>query len=107
MKRTTDALAIINNLIGKDSQIQQKVNESYLKAEVGQLIYDTRNQAGLTEKQLADLIGVDESIIEDLEAGDYEGNAVIMLQKIAVVLKQRIKIELISDYPDKSLKTTA
>lgn len=94
MKRTTDALAIINNLIGKDSQIQQKVNESYLNAEVGQLIYDTRNQAGLTEKQLANLIGVDESIIEDLEAGDYEGNAVIMLQQIAVVLKQRIKISI-------------
>lgn len=56
---------------------------------------------------LSDLIGVDESIIEDLEAGDYEGNAVIILQKVAVVLKQRIKIELISDYPDKSLKTTA
>lgn len=94
MKRTTDALAIINNLIGKDSQIQQKVNESYLNAEVGQLIYDTRNQAGLTEKQLFDLIGVDESIIEDLEAGDYEGNAVIRLQQIAVVLKQRIKISI-------------
>ncbi len=107
MKKTTDALEIINNLIGQDTQMQQMVIESYLNAEVGQLIYDARNQVGLTQQQLAEMIGVERSIIDDLEAGDYEDNALIMLQKVTVVFKQRIKIELISDYSDRAIKTTA
>jgi len=103
MKKTTDALKIINNLIGKDSQMQQMITESYLNAQVGQLIYDARERAGLTQKQLAETIDVDESTIDDLEEADYEGNVLIMLQKIAVVLRQRIKIELIADYSDESI----
>lgn len=47
MKKTTEAVEILNNLIAQDQEIQLMVNESYLNAQVGQLIYDARNQVGL------------------------------------------------------------
>jgi ribosome-binding protein aMBF1 (putative translation factor) len=96
MKRTTNALEILDNLIGRDSKIRQLVTESYLNAEVGQLIYETRTKAGLTPKQLADLIDIEESILTDLEEGDYEGNALVILQKVATVFDKKLKIDLVS-----------
>lgn len=58
--------------------------------------YSARKQANLTQKQLARLMNVDESVIMDLEEADYEDNALLMLQKIAIALNQRLKIDLIS-----------
>ncbi|MDB9409204.1 helix-turn-helix domain-containing protein [Microcystis aeruginosa CS-558/01A06] len=45
-------------------------------------MYDSRTKAGLTQQQLADLIHVEKSVIEDLEDADYQDNPLIMLQKI-------------------------
>ncbi|MGK7927317.1 MAG: multiprotein-bridging factor 1 family protein [Spirulina sp.] len=106
MKKTTDAVKIINNLIGDDREMQQAIAKAYLNAKIGQLIYDTRQQARLSQQELADAIGVDESIIEDLEEGDYEGDGLVMLQKIAKTIDFSLKIELTSNDSDASLKIT-
>jgi transcriptional regulator with XRE-family HTH domain len=96
MKVTNNALEILEYLVGKDSQMQQMVTESYLNAEVGQLIYETRTKAELTQKQLADMIGIEESILADVEEGDYEGNALIILHKIATFFNKKLKMYLAS-----------
>ena len=61
-----------------------------------QLIYDSRTKAGLTQQQLADLIHVEKSVIEDIEDADYQDNPLIMLQKIATALNQKVKMSLLS-----------
>ena len=96
IKKTDDAIALINNLIAQDPQIQEMIEESYINAEIGQLIYDTRIKEQLTAKELADRVGVQESVILDLEEGDYEGNALIILEKVAKVFQQKIQVQLIS-----------
>ena len=48
-------------------------------AEVAQLIHDHRTAAGLTKKQLAELIGTGYSVISRLEDADYEGHSLSML----------------------------
>lgn len=95
MSKTTDAVAIIDSLIGNDEEMQQMVFEASLNAEVGQLVFDTRHQAGLTQEQLANLIGVDISVIVDVEEADYDGNALLILQKVATALNQKLKLDLI------------
>jgi len=95
MSKTTDAVAIIDNFIGDDEEMQQMMLESLLSAKVGQLVFDARHQAGLTQEQLANLIGVDISVITDVEEADYEGNALLVLQKVATALNQKLKLDLI------------
>lgn len=96
IKKTDDAIAMINNLIAQDSQMQEMIEESYINAEIGQLIYDTRIKEQVTAKELADRIGIQESVILDLEEGDYEGNALIILEKVAKVFYQKIQVQSVS-----------
>ncbi len=79
MAKTTDAIKIIDNLIGDDAQMCQMLALASLNAEVGQFVYNARQQASLTQQQLAELVGTTQSVIDDLEEADYEGNSLIML----------------------------
>ncbi|MFO5491564.1 MAG: transcriptional regulator, partial [Cuspidothrix sp.] len=54
MKKTNDAIKIINKMMKEDPELQEMVRESALNAQVSQIIYNARKQAGLTQKQLAE-----------------------------------------------------
>ncbi len=95
MKRTNDALKIIKRMMAEDPQLQEMVRESSLNAQVSQIIYDARKQAGLTQQQLADLIGTTQSVIARLEDADYEGHSLSMLARIAAALNQKIEIKML------------
>ncbi|MFM5979750.1 MAG: helix-turn-helix transcriptional regulator, partial [Sphaerospermopsis kisseleviana] len=58
------------------------------------IIYDARKQAGLTQKQLADLVGTTQSVIARLEDADYEGHSLSMLARIAAALNQKVEIKI-------------
>ncbi len=94
-KRTKDALEIIEALHRNDPEVSEMVREASLNAEVAQLIYEARTKAGLTQKELADLIGTKQPVIARLEDADYDGHSLSMLQKIAHALRQRITIHLV------------
>jgi ribosome-binding protein aMBF1 (putative translation factor) len=94
MAKTSDALKIIDNLTGKDSEMEEMLREASLNAVVAQLIYEARTARGLTQKQLADLISTKQSAIARLEDADYDGHSLSMLQKIACALNQRVEIKL-------------
>jgi ribosome-binding protein aMBF1 (putative translation factor) len=96
MPKTTDAIKIIHQIIADDPTIQEQIALESINAEIAQLIYDSRTKAGLTQQQLADLIHVEQSVIEDLEDADYQDNPLIMLQKIATALNQKVKMSLVS-----------
>ena len=59
-------------------------------------IYDLRTKAGLTQRQLAKLVGTTASVIAQLEDADYEGHALAMLNRIAGALDKRVEIRLVS-----------
>jgi ribosome-binding protein aMBF1 (putative translation factor) len=83
MDKTKDAIKIIDKMTRTDPQLEAMVAVSAINAEVAQLIYEARNKAGLTQKQLAELIGTKQPVIARLEDADYEGHSLSMLQKIA------------------------
>jgi ribosome-binding protein aMBF1 (putative translation factor) len=95
MSETNDALKIIRKSINRDPELQKMVRESSVNAQVSLIIYDVRKQAGLTQKQLADLIGTTQSVIARLEDADYEGHSLSMLARIAAALDRKIKIEML------------
>lgn len=62
--------------------------------EVKSLSYEARTSSGLTQKQLAELVGTKQPVIARLEDADYEGHSLSLLQKIARALNHRIVIHL-------------
>lgn len=95
MKKTNDALKIIKKMMKNDPELQEMVRESSLNAQVSQIIYDARKQAGLTQQQLADLVGTTQSVIARLEDADYEGHSLSMLARIAAALNQKVEIKIL------------
>ncbi len=94
MAKTSDALKLIEKINRTDPMLQEMVAEAAINADVAQLIYEARIKAGLTQQQLAALIGTKQPVIARLEDADYEGHSLSMLQRIAQALNQRLEIHL-------------
>jgi len=95
-QKTTDAVKILDRMIGEDSDLRQSANEAVVNAEVAQLIHDVRSKAKLTQKQLAELVGTTQSVIARLEDADYEGHSLSMLQRIAAAVNKRLEVRFVS-----------
>lgn len=83
---------MIDDFIGEDDELREMVRQEVLNAEIGQMIYEARTKAGLTQTQLANRLGTTQSVISRLESADYEGHSLSMLQRIAEVLGQRLEL---------------
>jgi ribosome-binding protein aMBF1 (putative translation factor) len=95
MTKTNDALKILQKMTSEDPEMEEMIKESSFNAQLAQLIYSARTQAGLTQQQLADRIEIKQSVIAELEDAEYEGNSLLIMQKIARVLNQRLEVNLI------------
>ena len=95
-QKTSDAVKILDRMIGDDSQLSHLANEALVNAEVAQLIYEVRTKSKLTQKQLAELVGTTQSVIARLEDADYEGHSLSMLQRIATAVKMRLEVRFVS-----------
>jgi ribosome-binding protein aMBF1 (putative translation factor) len=93
-RMTSDAVDILDHLTGDDIELREMVEQATVNAWVAKLIYDARTEAGLTQKQLADLIGTQQPVIARLEDSDYDGHSLTMLQRIAKALNRRLQIRL-------------
>jgi DNA-binding XRE family transcriptional regulator len=95
-RMTSDALVILHRrFIGNDPKRLASLQEERDKAAVARQIYDMRTKAGLTQRQLAKIVGTTASAISRLEDADYQGHSLTMLRKIAKALNCRIKVELV------------
>jgi ribosome-binding protein aMBF1 (putative translation factor) len=97
-KKTTDALEILHERYfkGNPKRIASLQRERQ-KAEIASEIYTLREQAGLTQKQLAKRIGTTQSVISRLEDADYRGHSLEMLRRIAAALNCRIEIRIVPE----------
>ena len=95
MGKTMEKMEIIDSNFGDNAQMQKICEGETIKAHVAQVIYDLRSSAGLSQKELADLIGTTCSVISRLEDGKYEGNYLPMLNCIAGALNFEVKIEIV------------
>ena len=99
MPKTKDALKIIDHMVGPDEELRELISDQTVNMRVARLIYDARNKAGLTQKQLAKLVGTTQSAISRLERADYEGHSLTMLVRIAGALENRLVIGLVPRRP--------
>ena len=95
MTKTTDGIKIIDEMIGDDAELREMCEQASINAHVAQLIYDARTEAGLSQKELAEMINTTQSVISRLEDADYDGHSLSMLNRIAQALSREVKIDLV------------
>jgi DNA-binding XRE family transcriptional regulator len=81
--------------IGDNPDQVAAYEEELANAELARKIYELRTKAGLTQRQLAKLVGTTASVICRLEDAEYEGHSLAMLRRIAAALDKRVEIRFL------------
>lgn len=93
--RTRDGVAILRDrYVGDNPDRLAQLHEERVSADVAQLIYDVRTGAGLSQKELAALIGTTQSVVSRLEDSDYGGRSLSVLERIARALGKKLTVTM-------------
>jgi DNA-binding XRE family transcriptional regulator len=93
---TTDAVAIMDRRYFEGQpEMLAALEEAKANDEVAREIYALRTKAGLTQRELAKLVGTTASVICMLEDADYRGHSLSMLRRIAAALDRRLEIRFV------------
>ena len=95
-KPTSDAVEVLHRRFyaGRPGRLKN-LEEGRANEEIARKIHELRTAAGLTQGQLARLIGTTASVICRLEDADYEGHSLAMLRRIGAALNQRVEIRFV------------
>jgi ribosome-binding protein aMBF1 (putative translation factor) len=97
-RTTTDAVEIMHHRYIKGSKKRlESIERESEKLTVAEQIYRLRTKAGLTQKQLANMIGTTQSVISRLEDADYDGYTLPTLAKIATSLHQKVQVRFVPE----------
>ncbi len=102
--KITDALEILDLHFSPNSntpEIMALLAADEIQLEIAQVVYDLRQWTSLTQAQFSEKVGVQESVIEDLEESAYEGNSFGLLTHIAEVLGRDLELCIITVLPEK------
>ena len=101
-KKTSGTFDILHRrYIGENTERQVSLEVERVNAEVARTIYELRKKAGLTQKELAQMVGTTQSVISRLEDADYEGHSLSMLHRIAMALNRRLSVQMIEPINDR------
>jgi transcriptional regulator with XRE-family HTH domain len=95
MGKTSDALEILDRMLGDHEEDRLGRADSWVRSDVAQLIRDARVTAKLTQKQLAELVATTQSVIARLEDADYRGHSLSMLTRIAFALGYGLEVRMV------------
>jgi transcriptional regulator with XRE-family HTH domain len=94
-RQGVDAVEILHRrYIGDDADRKASLQEERVNAEVARMIYELRKEAGLKQKDLAELIGTTQSVVSRLEDADYNGHSLSMLSRIAKALNRGLAVSM-------------
>jgi ribosome-binding protein aMBF1 (putative translation factor) len=95
-KVTNDGIEILRRrYLQKDSEMRRLVEAERTNVQVAGRICELRKKAGLSQRELAKLVGTTASVICRLEDADYEGHSLAMLNRIAAALNQTVEIRFV------------
>ena len=94
-KKTSSTTRILGRITGRDPKLREAIEEHKLNARVAEMILAARERAGLTQTQLAKLVGTTQSVISRLEDADYEGHSLSMLRRVAQALGMKLVVGLV------------
>jgi ribosome-binding protein aMBF1 (putative translation factor) len=100
-RRTANALQILDKRFGVGVDTQ-RLNEKFREdADVAEMLYAARKEAGLSQTQLAKAARTTQQVISQLEDADYEGHSLSMLRRIAAALNSHVEVRLVPNLSGK------
>jgi DNA-binding XRE family transcriptional regulator len=82
--------------VGDNPEQQAAYEDEFANAEVARALYELRAKAGLTQRELAKLVGTTASAISRLEDARYEGHSLAMLRRIATAFDKRLELRFVA-----------
>ena len=79
----------------KDPEFRRYFEEERQALALAMKIARLREKKGLSQKELAKLMGTSQQAISRIESGEYEGFSLKTLEKIAEATRTRLKIEFV------------
>lgn len=96
MARKKDDLdRLTEKLIKQDPSFAEELKKADQAWDIAFQIRDLREQASLTQRQLAELVGTKQSNIARIEDADYTGYTWTTLEKVAKALKAKLEIKIV------------
>ena len=80
----------------KDPEFKTHYQEERQALKLAMKIAELREKKGLSQQQLAELMGTSQQAISRIESGEYEGFTLKTLEKIAAATGMRIKIDFVA-----------
>lgn len=80
----------------KDPEFKAHYEEERQALKLAIMIAELREKKGLSQQQLAKLMGTSQQAISRIESGKYEGFTLKTLEKIAEATGMRVKIEFVA-----------
>ena len=80
----------------KDPEFKKHYQEERQALKLAMKIAELRDQKGLSQQELAKLMGTSQQAISRIESGEYEGFTLKTLEKIAEATGMRVKIEFVA-----------
>ena len=100
MKRQTSAREILHRRVYKDRPDRvDELRQTRREMALGMKIRRAREEAGLTQQRLAEIVGTQPSAISRIEDADYDGHSVSLLERVAEALDLRLIIDFESKRP--------
>lgn len=94
-KRKDDLDRLIEKALKIDPSLAEGLEEAGRAWDIAFQIIDLRKAAGLTQTQLAKMVGTKQSNIARIEDADYTGYTLKTLEKVTSALKARIEIKIV------------
>ena len=99
---TRDGLEILRRRFDEGHPEEAAALEHELiTAEIARQAFDLREESGLTRRQLARKVGTTSREILRLEENDFDGEALVMLRRIARALGREVEIRVLPRKPRK------
>jgi transcriptional regulator with XRE-family HTH domain len=95
MKKTRNFGDVIRAELEADSELAKEVREAACHGEIARQVYRLRQEAGLSQKELAALIDTHQSVISRIEDDDYEGHSLALLLRIAFACGKELKVSFV------------
>jgi DNA-binding XRE family transcriptional regulator len=80
----------------KDPEFNTHYQEERQALKMAMRIAELREQKGLSQQQLAKLMGTSQQAISRIESGEYDGFTLKTLEKIAEATGMRVKVEFVA-----------
>ena len=96
-KPTSDAVEILHRRYyeGQPDRVAA-LEEARASAAVARTVYGLRTKARLSQKELAKRVGVPPTVVAQIEDDDFEGDSLLLLQRIAAALNKTVEIRVVA-----------